>query len=656
MDTNWWPPLLLLGLSLAAYGILFTFHGVTGDDPEFLYTYVRFGPQGYRSYLGWQRPFAFWIYELLTPIFKTQMPLYQAANLLLRWLSAWLLFLNLQRLLPEKREAPLVISILFIIYPGFLQQPIAMAYLQHFTSLPLFLGSILLMQAALDSPLRKRLLGYTVLSLLMMAGMFPIEYFVGWELLRPLVIWLKLPKEENLNQKILKTLKIWLPYFVVFIVYLYWRMVPAASPKYPATMLDAIRSNPLDGIWQLLQRTFHDLWLALVQVLGNLTNITLRGRLGIASLLLGLLVASVLFAILFVQKKMRDVERSFPLYLIGVGILAMLAGGPVIWLADIPMTLEYPWDRTTLVLLLGVCLVWAGALFLLPRIARNILLSLIVCLSVAFHIQNINMYFREWEQVREIFWQLTWRAPVIEPGTIVMMDGLPTFYYPSNSYTSLLNWTYDPQASDGKENYKIIEISQRLGNVLPSLDPDVPIIHGSFNGNTSKSITIFKTSSGCLHVLRPDDLFYRDIAPTLNEAMKLTDVELIDPDPSKPARPPALMYPEPAHGWCYYLQKAELARQEENWEKVADIALEVENQSLTPPVPFDWAVFVEGFAELGDFDLAADYLRRIATQPPGYDAALCAFIERLSMQVDGGNVLLTAEAARSCGFDHLFSE
>jgi hypothetical protein len=213
-----------------------------------------------------------------------------------------------------------------------------------------------------------------------------------------------------------------------------------------------------------------------------------------------------------------------------------------------------------------------------------------------------------------------------------------------------LNWTYDPQASDGEEKYKIIEVSQRLGNVLPSLEPDVQVIHGSFVGNTSRSITIFKTSSGCLHVLRPVDRYYRDIAPTLNDAMWLTDEGLIEPDPAKPAAPPVLMYPEPTHGWCYHLQKAELARQEQDWQRIAEIAGEVESQSLTPPVPFDWAVFAEGFARLGELERAAEYLERIASQPPGYDPALCALIDRLAEDVDGGISLVTAEARQICGF------
>ncbi len=639
----------MLALTAAAYGILLAFRGVTGDDPEFLYTYVRDGAQGYQPYLGWQRPFAFWIYELLTPVFKTHMPLYQAANLLLRWLSAWLMYANLRRLMPDK-EAPLWVSILFMVYPGFLQQPIAMAYLQHFTSLPLFLGSLLVMQLALETDSKARFLVLSAFSLLMMAGMFPIEYFVGWELLRPLVIWLNLEVEEKFFQKARRAFKLWLPYLLVLVGYFYWRLVPEASKKYPTVLLDAIRSHPLNGVWQLIQRITHDLWLAVVQVFGNFARIEVKGNFALVSLALGLAVGLALFILLLVRQNEGQPDRGFPFWLIGIGIFAMLAGGPVIWFADIPMTLDYPWDRTTLVLLLGVCLAWTGVLYLLPRTLRGGLLSLVVGLSVAFHLQNINTYFKEWEQVRQIFWQLAWRAPGIEPGTMLLMDGLPTRYYPSNSYTSLLNWTYDPDASGGEQNYKIIEISQRIGNVLPSLEPGVPLVHGPFEGNTSRAITIFKSSSGCLHVLRPQDRYYRDIAPLLNEAMRLTDEGLIDARPENPALPPALMFPEPDHGWCYYLQKAELARQVGQWDQVVAIAAEVEGLSLTPPVPFDWAVFAEGYARLGEFERASEYLDRIASQPPGYDNTLCFFISRLAEEIEGAGALVTEADRENCGF------
>ncbi|HUV16672.1 MAG TPA: hypothetical protein VMW28_08945 [Pelolinea sp.] len=646
---NWWPPLVLLAVTLAAYGMMIFTTGLFGDDPGFLYTYYRFGAEGYKGYLGWQRPFASVIYQAVTTLFKLKIPLYQLTTILLRSLSAWLLFLNIRKALPGSRWPALWAAILSAVYPGFLQQPITLEYLLHFVALPAFLGSILLMQISLEEQNRIKQWITAILSLVMMGGMFSIEYFVGLELLRPLLVWIKLPNEGDTKKQLFATGKKWLPYFLVLIGYLYWHLFIFTSKKYQPTLLETMWTDP-SGILQLLKRIGHDLWLAGVQVWGNLGKITVKGRLGIFSLACGIAVAVALFIFFRLQKQESGEKRSTPrsLWFIGFGILVMLAGGPPIWFADIPMTIDYPWDRTTLCLFIGACLTLAGILFLLPGNIRTGLLSILVGLSVTFHIQNNNSYLREWNQVRDIFWQLTWRAPDIQPHTMIMYDGLPTYYYPSNSYTPLLNWTYDPGAEGSERKYKTIEISQRLGNVLPSLEPDVTIAHGKFEGNTSRSIVIFKTSSGCLHVLRPVDRKYRDIAPTLNEAMALTDENLILPDPAQPAVPPAFMGPEPAHGWCYYLQKAELARQEEDWVVVAKIAAEVESQSLAPPVPFDWVVFVEGFARQGDWDNALSYLDRVVSEPPYYDTAVCTFLSRLAGEILGGEMLWSGEARTSC--------
>lgn len=647
---EWRPALMLLALSMAAYGMLLVTPGLFGDDPDFLYTYYRFGAQGYQAYLGWQRPYAAYLYQVITPVFRLNIHLYELTTTLLRWLSAWLLFLNIRKALPKSESEALWTAALFVIYPGFLQQPIALEYLPHFFALSTFLGSLLLMQLALDAPTKIRCWALSALSLVLMLGMFSIEYFVGLELVRPLLIWARLPKDKPLKKRASLLLKRWLPYLLVLAFYLYWHLVVFTSKKYQPTLLETMWTDPAE-LLHLLIRILHDLWLASFQVLGNLLNVAGGGRIGVLSIGAGLVTSALLFIFLLFrqQKENETCSAKGAAGLSGLGLLVMLAGGPPIWFADIPMTLAYPWDRTTLVLVIGVCLMWVGILYLLPRVLRNVLFSAIIGLSVAFHIQNNNSFLREWHQVREIFWQLSWRAPDIEPGTMVMFDGLPTIYYPSNSYTPLMNWTYDPAASGQEQNYKFIEISQRLGNVLPSLDPQLPVTHGSFTGNTSRSIVVFKTSSGCLHVLRPQDRYYRDNAPTLNQAMLLTDENLIIPNPARPAVPPAFMGPEPEHGWCYFLQKADLARQQADWGEIDRLASEVDSLSLTPPAPFDWSVFVEAYARLGDFDTAAVYLARVASQPPYYDPALCAFIMRVADEAPNGEVLLTEAAREGCG-------
>ena len=67
---------------------------------------------------------------------------------------------------------------------------------------------------------------------------------------------------------------------------------------------------------------------------------------------------------------------------------------------------------------------------------------------------------------------------------------------------------------------------------------------------------------------------------------------------------PAIYYPEPAHGWCYYFEKADLARQVGNWKEVAklgDTALMLDDH---PNNPVERFVFIEGYAHVEDWERA----------------------------------------------------
>jgi hypothetical protein len=63
---------------------------------------------------------------------------------------------------------------------------------------------------------------------------------------------------------------------------------------------------------------------------------------------------------------------------------------------------------------------------------------------------------------------------------------------------------------------------------------------------------------------------------------------------------------EPPHSWCYYFGQAELARQMGEWEKVAhlgDVAFTLDDY---PNDPFERFVFIEGYANVGDWKKAVE--------------------------------------------------
>ena len=61
---------------------------------------------------------------------------------------------------------------------------------------------------------------------------------------------------------------------------------------------------------------------------------------------------------------------------------------------------------------------------------------------------------------------------------------------------------------------------------------------------------------------------------------------------------------EPAHGWCYFYEKAELARQQSDWEGVVKLYDQAQKADLSTSVAVENLPFIEAFAMSGDVDMA----------------------------------------------------
>ena len=65
-----------------------------------------------------------------------------------------------------------------------------------------------------------------------------------------------------------------------------------------------------------------------------------------------------------------------------------------------------------------------------------------------------------------------------------------------------------------------------------------------------------------------------------------------------PPRPP--FGAEPPHGWCYYYEKADLARQQGNWDDVVRLGDEAAKHRLHPNDAIEWLPFLQGYAYTGN--------------------------------------------------------
>ncbi len=134
----------------------------------------------------------------------------------------------------------------------------------------------------------------------------------------------------------------------------------------------------------------------------------------------------------------------------------------------------------------AVCLILVGVIDLInfPQV-RYGLLALLIGLAAGRQFLWSTDYLRDWQAQKNLFWQLTWRAPGLKPNTLVLMNEELSFYA-DNSISAPLNWIYAPANHSDQIDYVLFYPTNRLDHSLPALKKDIPIqydyIAGRFNG------------------------------------------------------------------------------------------------------------------------------------------------------------------------------
>jgi hypothetical protein len=290
--------------------------------------------------------------------------------------------------------------------------------------------------------------------------------------------------------------------------------------------------------------------------------------------------------------------------------------------------------------MMGSCLILVGLIDLLVRTEQQkiVLVGLLIALAVGQHFQKANTFRRDWDNMREFFWQVTWRMPGIQPNTMLLTHEFPFKYYSDNSLSAPLNWIYAPDLKSEQIPYILNFAKVRYKTpALPSFKPNEPTDQdyraAHFYGNTSDSIVISYTLPGCLRVLDPiytNETTLPELTYWLKMAIPLSNLNRIMTAPEKATTPPSALFgSEPAHTWCYYFEKAELARQSSDWETIANLGREAEEAGFGPQSPSEQLPFIEAYARTGDWKKAWKVTDEVSSKASQYQPALCQLWNRL---------------------------
>jgi hypothetical protein len=260
--------------------------------------------------------------------------------------------------------------------------------------------------------------------------------------------------------------------------------------------------------------------------------------------------------------------------------------------------------------------------------------AVLVGFSVGSQFQTANVFRRDWTTQRTLFWQMAWRIPALKPGTTLVANTMPLKYNSDNSLAAPLNWVYAPGSASEKMPYMFYYVSARMGMGLKNLEKDTPIrqnyLAAYFEGNTSQVVALYYNPPACLRVLDPQlDAINPMVPEDIRQAVSLSNAAQILPGPQH--TPPAAIFdPEPEHAWCYYFEKADLARQQGDWQTVVDLGSQAFNVSDHPNDPSERLPFIEGYAHTGDWERATALSQETQRITPLMKPILCQLWQRIA--------------------------
>ncbi len=647
-------PWLLLGLCVAAFGLLIPTLGFYWDDFPMMWLAEVFGPLGFPAVFAGDRPFLSLIYILTTAVLDTVPWQWQVFALLTRWLTALSFWWMLRELWPNRPTMTIWMTVLLAIYPGFKQMPISVVYGNGLVLVITYFLSFALMLKAVRTP--RRYWHYTLPALVLYAfTIFSTEYYVGTDLMRGVFLWLVVSESiSNWRKRLWPTLKLWLPYLALMFIFLFWRVFIFEFPTYQPELIDSAAVGLGTTLLKLVNRIFQDIhtagWLTWSSTFQFPHLEDFKSTSGL--LFWALTLAGIGITWFYLSRlNTADAEKPpaeakgadhWPVTALLTGLIGLVVSGLPYWVTNLPLTLSFPYDRFHLAFMMPACIFAVGLLTWLiqGRRQRILVLSLVVGMSLGANLVNANTYRREWSNLTDLFWQLSWRVPGLKPGTYLLTNELSAFnYYSDNSLTGPVNWIYAPDMKNDTRLPYFLGFSQvRLGAAIPELKPDLPISQGyrntKFLGSTSQMLVFYHSGDSCLHILDSERDASSPLYPAdLQAAAALSRLDRIETNPQKAATPPQKVFGnEPEHTWCYYYEKAELARQQGDWQTAARLG--DEGLSLfSPEEPLELSVLIEAYAHTGRWEDAEQTAQEIINRAPQVHDFVCSVIKQTHQDV-----------------------
>ncbi len=623
-------PLTLFAISQVTYGVFIFSLGFYWDDwPPILLSHIA-DKTSVWEYFTFDRPFQSWTYYFLFAICRDSTFAWQLAAIVFRWAAGLMLYYSFLLVFPTAKQILRWAAVLFVVFPGFADQYASVAFSSHLLIYTVFGASLLTMILSIRN---KRLFWvfFPVSLVLTLVHLFSMEYFVGLEVLRPVLIFLLInDSSEKKRGVFLSALLRWLPYLGLLLLYLYWRIVVypdwmggVGSDNFPRLFGELV-SSPRDTIFALATTVVSDLRFLFITIWTDrlipqvlpLKSITFW-----LSIVIGLGTSGLVGYLLFISNKESLSEPAKKDYVsfFGIALLITLCGLLPAWSTFRQITLGKWSDRYSLAAMFGVVLGVTTLLFaLFQNKKRSTILIIIVGLSISFQIQTANSYRKDFIRQTSFYQQLKWRIPGLEPGTALYSKNIPTVKEADYSYTMGINLLYSAEELDADFEYWFVTPRYYSPETLFN-DPASPIEQGlrnfKFVGSASRVVSFYMPDTGCLWVVDPyysllqtehDMQTNATSIPDYSLYSQINNQDLILENELANNNLSGIIDVSPQKTWCYYFEKGDFAQSKADWVSTIALYEESVQLGLVPEEGAEYLPFIKAYTAQGKIDAAVN--------------------------------------------------
>jgi hypothetical protein len=637
LDQPWFYPIMLLLVGLAAYGIIFTHPGFYWDDWETVYLYkLHSVAASFAYYTG--RPLSALPNIIMFSLLKMTPAAWQFGSLILRWLGILFIYFTLNAIWPAHTWLNRWVGVFLFVYPGYLDQVVAVCFSRHLSTFLFFTCSLFLTILAIKN--RKLFWLWMPLSVLLgISQLFMLEYFALLEIIRPLIIWFYLRSQGEEKKKALsQTLLYWSPFVVGILGYVWWRLfyLPTTllnDPNAP-TLLHDLLTSPKSTLVTLFGTVYNDIVNLLISFWTGTLSLDkldiVNSKILRISWFLGIGTAVLFY--LYLRASPRDdkpTQDHALIQMLVLGGVALIAGAIPVWITGRQIA-DGKWsDRFSLGPMLGaiILLVYILDWVIRTRNQKQWLFLILLAASISLQVYNTNKFRLDWTNQQGIYWQLSWRIPNLEPGTAIIGSG--TFTDKSSFYDGgyIVNLLFSNNITTKIAYFDYFDIWHLPAS---SYKPDMPLVtkvaRGPFKGNTSQAIGMYfniNNPSECVRIL--DSVYAKD--PKFNEGISniipISNLNTISSGADPRVPDPDIFGMEPAHTWCYFFEKADLARQMKDWETILQLGDQANAKNLGPSSGSEYLPFIEANAQTGHWSQGYDLSIAAQKITPGLEPVLC---------------------------------